>query len=129
MDEKVFFEEGGVRVTNSRFVVPSQTFAMAGITSVQHKTVNGKLLGPALAIAVGFITLLGGAGSGDGGGAIAIGIAILAGGAILFASRIKPVHHVKLRVASGETEAFTSKDGDYIERIVVALNNAMVYRG
>lgn len=34
MEEKVFFEHGSVKVTNARFVVDAQTFAMSNVTSV-----------------------------------------------------------------------------------------------
>lgn len=34
MSEKVFLDEGEVKVTQARFIVPAQTYAMAGITSV-----------------------------------------------------------------------------------------------
>ncbi len=35
MEEKIFLNEGGVIVTSARFVVPSQTYAMSGVTSVK----------------------------------------------------------------------------------------------
>jgi hypothetical protein len=35
MEEKVFFENGNVKVTNARFVVGDQTFAMAAVNSVK----------------------------------------------------------------------------------------------
>lgn len=35
MAEKTFLDEGGVTVTNARFVVPAQTYAMSEITSVK----------------------------------------------------------------------------------------------
>jgi hypothetical protein len=35
MAERTFLDEGGVTVTNARFVVPVQTYAMSGITSVK----------------------------------------------------------------------------------------------
>lgn len=34
MEERIFLKESGVVVSNARFIVPAQTFAMAGITSV-----------------------------------------------------------------------------------------------
>ena len=35
MEETTFFNEGGLTVTNSRFVVPGQTYAMSGVTSIR----------------------------------------------------------------------------------------------
>ena len=35
MAEQTFLNESGVTVTNTRFIVPAQTYAMSGITSVK----------------------------------------------------------------------------------------------
>ena len=35
VQETTFFEQGNVKVTNARFIVPSQTYAMSDITSVK----------------------------------------------------------------------------------------------
>jgi hypothetical protein len=35
VEEKVFFEDGANKVTNTRFVVGAQTYALSGITSVR----------------------------------------------------------------------------------------------
>ncbi|MFD1840221.1 DUF6232 family protein [Paracidovorax cattleyae] len=35
MNEKTFFEYDGVKVTNARFIVDGQTFAMSNVTSVK----------------------------------------------------------------------------------------------
>lgn len=36
MQEQIFLQENGVTVSQVRFVTPSQTFAMQGVTSVAH---------------------------------------------------------------------------------------------
>lgn len=41
----------------------------------------------------------------------------------------KPKYSVVLSSASGEAEALTSKDSDFISRIVKALNEAIIARG
>ena len=40
MEEKIFFNEGGVTVSNSQFVVGGQTYAMSEITSMRSVKVN-----------------------------------------------------------------------------------------
>lgn len=38
MDERVFLEENNIAVTNARFVVSGQTYAMSGIISVESSS-------------------------------------------------------------------------------------------
>lgn len=38
MEEKSFYNEGGVSVSNSRFIAGGQTYAMSGVTSVKSFT-------------------------------------------------------------------------------------------
>ena len=35
-NEKIYFDKGDVMVTKARFIVPAQTYAMSGITSVNR---------------------------------------------------------------------------------------------
>ncbi len=65
-----------------------------------------------------------------GGGALwyLIGI-VLIGIGIFLLIRNKPVYSVMLASASGESDAINSKDEDFIDRIVQALNDAIVVRG
>src|SRR4030067_1228435 len=43
---KIFFEEVGITVSNSRFVVRGQTYAMNEITSIKFIKANPSKLGP-----------------------------------------------------------------------------------
>ncbi len=123
-EEKVFFEQGNIKVTNSRFIVPAQTYAMSGVTSV--RTVYSQpLKGPAIlgifgAVCVGAIK--------DGEyGAAFVGLICVAIAVVWFIKRKR--YTVVLSSASGETEALTSKDSSLVSRIVAALNDAIISRG
>lgn len=117
MDEKVFFEHGSVQVTNARFKVDAQTYAIRNITSTAVWTKPQKWLGVALCvlIAIGSLT----------GNAIGVGVffLLLAGGLYWLG---RPMHFVKLSTASGEVKALQSREKHYVLHVVNALNDAMV---
>jgi hypothetical protein len=123
MEERVFFENNGVKVTNARFIVRSQTYAMNGVTSVKSHVTSPDRKGPLIAIGIGLLVLL----AADGAGKL-IGLAIAAFGVWLFMQQ-KDTHAVFLSSSSGEVEALSNQDEEYIGGVVSALNEALVYRG
>lgn len=120
-NEKVYFEEGGVSVTKARFIVPAQTYAMSGITSVKA-AVDQPLKGPAILGGIGVLMMF----SGEVG-AIIIGLLLIAGAVLWFIKGKK--HIVVLSSASGEAKALSSTNEGFIGRIIAALNDAIVARG
>ncbi len=122
MEEKNFFNEGGVSVTNARFMSQGQTYAMSGITSVKSFREGPSRKGPIVLGVIGLLALA------SGGVATAVGV-LLIGGAIALWFLQKPEFSVLLSSASGEAKALTSKDGDFISKVVAALNDAIVHRG
>jgi hypothetical protein len=126
MEEQVFLQEGDVSVSNARATLGGKTYAMANITSVAMAvTPASRKLGIIIAI-VGFLIFLAGASNSTGGALF--GILVLAGGTAL-AAMAKATYVVRLGSASGEADGLTSKDRAFIDRIVGALNKAMVARG
>ena len=119
MEEKEFFRYEDVAVTNSRFIVASQTFAMSNITSVKVFTDAPSRIGPIVCGAIGILALA---------GAPAFGLLLLAG-AVAWWFWQKTYYHVALTTAGGETKALTSTQRNYIEKVVRALNDAIVHRG
>lgn len=120
MAEQAFYSGGGVTVTNSRFIVPAETFAMSGITSVKSlkQTPSRKI--PITLIVIGLIAMY--------ARFTKVGLLFLAIG-IVWWILDKPKYAVVLCSASGETEALTSKDGGFISQVINALNEAIVARG
>jgi len=117
-EEKVFFEERGVKVTNARFVIGGETHSMSGVTSVrsQANKINRKPLFILAAI-----------------GAVAaifhwIGFVLIAG-AVAWWFLQKQTYSVILSSASGNQDALTSPDLPFIQNVVNALNDAIVHRG
>ncbi|SMG12479.1 DUF6232 family protein [Paraburkholderia susongensis] len=122
MDERIFLEEGGVKVTSARFIVPAQTYAMSGITSVKSKIEPAKRGGPIVVGVVGLCAMFAGLAG------VVIG-AILIALAVLWWRAQKGEYHVLLHSSSGEAKALSSKDESFIGRVVAALNDSIVARG
>lgn len=118
--ERTFFEQGNVKVTNARFIVPSQTYAMSGITSVKFFTEKPSILLPIAAFLVALLAMAG------RGNIWSIAAPLVVGVLLLLR---KATHHVVLSSASGETRALASKDKHFISNVISGLNEAIVSRG
>lgn len=119
MEEKMFYETGDISVSNSRFIVDGQTYAMGNVTSVKTgEEKANKATGVILAL-IGFFTLF---------GSIWVGLIILIVGVLAFIGA-KDKYSVVLSTSSGENQALTSEDKAYIEKVVFALNESIVSRG
>lgn len=123
MDERIFFDGRGVKVTNARFVVDEQTYAMNGVTSVKSSVTPPDRAALIVMAVIGLLLLLA-----LDGGAKLIGLLLL-GGAGWLLSQQKSLHAVYLSSASGEVKALSNEDEDFIGDVVRALNDALVHRG
>ena len=100
MAEETFLNEGGVQVTNARFVVPGQTYALSGVTSVSIHEKKPKRIGPIFLFIIGFFCLMGGF-SGSSGAFVAalvfIGLGVLwwISNSTKYAVRLMTVHAAK----------------------------------
>ena len=119
-----------VQVTQARFVVGEQTFAMAGITSVRHKVVKRSKVGALLGLGLGLAFLILGTQTPITGQAVSVlGVILLIIGTIALGYALQEQHTVALTTASGETTSIVSKDRGSITSIVSALNEAIIARG
>ena len=126
MSEQVFLDEDEVKVTHARFMVPGQTYAMSGVTSVAFDQDNPSKKGPVIVIVIGLLLML--IGFAEDATTGIIGFFILVAGIVWFLL-LKPTYYVTLHSASGESRALESKDGEWIEEVITALNDAIVARG
>lgn len=117
-EEKVFLDERGVKVTNARFLTFGKTHSMAGVTAVSSFIIKPNRKQPLILAAIGIIVAIF-----HWSGFIVIG------GAVAFWFLQKPKYTVSLSSASGNDDALTDPDKDFIFRVVDALNEAIVYRG
>ena len=119
MDEKTFFEHGDVKVTNARFISGGQTYAMSNVTSVKAFKESPNRIGAILLILIGLGVVTYN---------VAVGLLIIAAAAY-FIYRQKPVFHIMLATAGGETSALKTHQREYLSSVVSALNEAIVHRG
>ena len=57
MNETIFLDQPGVTVTNARFVVNGQTYAMSNVTSVKQGMTPASKVGPIVLLFFGFMSL------------------------------------------------------------------------
>jgi hypothetical protein len=123
-----FYCENGVRVTSTRLLVGSTTYAMANITSVRTSVAQPSRKGPLLVILVGLVLLLIAANSHAMAGMAFVSALIIAGGIFWWTSQ-KAIYAVRIASSSGESSPITSVNEERIDRIVQAINEAIVHRG
>ena len=121
-EEKMFFNDGGVTVSNSRMMYDGKTYAMSGVTSVKSWEKSPSRKGPIIMIAIGLLFLA----AGKSGIIMAL---ILIGGGIAWWISQKSDFSVMLTSASGETQAYTSTDKSFVNSIINAINESIVHRG
>jgi len=134
MDETVFYEDGGVLITNARAILGGVTYSLSGVTSVGMGRQRGNIA-PGLAIAIAGVIVFacGGFGLLERGswlswvwGILGLG-AIIAG--IYIVATAKARYTVIVGSSSGEKAALMSTDQAHIAEIVGAMNRAIVGRG
>lgn len=119
--ETQFYQDGAVTVTQSRFVTQSKTYAMRNISSVYVFEIEKNRANPIIMILIGIPFLF-------SGNIFWIGLIIIALG-ILWLISIKNEYAVRISTNAGETNSILSSNRIYIQKIVDALNDAIIYRG
>ncbi|KGT87026.1 QacE [Erwinia typographi] len=124
MEEKEFYSNGKVSITNSRFLVGSTTYAMNGVTSVKRGERPPSKAVPAIIVLTGLIMIFAASTLMFKG----IGVLLIVLG-IMWIKSLKTEYVVFLNSASGESQALTSTDKNYIDKVINSLNEAIIYRG
>ena len=122
-----YLDDKGVRITNTRAIVGSTTYAMANITSVSPGRIPAKRAGSVWLIIVGVVTIVVGL-IAQAWAIDILGIALFGAG-IWLAIVAKPRYTVRIGSASGTVQAIVSTDQKYIQSIVNAVNEAFIKRG
>lgn len=120
--EKIFYQDNNVLVTQSRFIANNKTYAMRNISSVSNYRITKNSTGIYLLIFIGIIVLI------AGGNGILWGL-LLIGVGITLIMTMKDDFSVQINSNSGESKALISKDQMYIQKIVDAINDAIIHRG
>jgi len=119
MDERTFFEHEDVKVTNARFISGSQTYAMSNVTSVKAFEAKPKRLGGILVLILGLAVAV---------NTPVVGL-IIAAAAGYYLYQQKTMYHLMLSTAGGETSALKTNQREYLDKVVAALNQAIIHRG
>lgn len=120
-NEIMFYQDGNVTVSQSRFITNSKTYAMRNISSVHIFEIVASRKLPVIMILIGFFMLFSDSARIVGFIIIALGV-----GALFL---IKNEFAVRISTNSGEANSIVSKDRAYIQTIVNALNEAIIHRG
>lgn len=139
MEERVYFDDRGVKVTGSRLVIGEvTTYAVSTINSVQYQQEEPSGCLPGAVGVLGLVLALGGLWSlfamSKTAGGIAASAVPLSFGALMIAAAIwlvrsgKPTYIVALTTSSGQVQALRDRDGHFIHAIVQALNQAIADR-
>jgi hypothetical protein len=122
--EVVYYADEAISITSTRAAIGGKTYAMANITSVsvrQDKTMVGC---GAVLVVIGLLLLLALPSSETRVcGVAGIGLLLIGG----FAVAHKP-YIVSIASASGESNFLQHKDSAYVQRIVDAVNQAILER-
>ena len=121
-NDKTFFQDNDVLITQSRIVIFGKTYAMRNISSVSI-TQESKLF-----LKISSIIMLIFALSGFFLKEYLIGIIAL-GIAVIMLLNSKDEYIVVISSNSGDNNALKSKNRDYIESIIAAINEAIIFRG
>ena len=133
-DPTFYMNKDGVRVTATRLIIPAKnskdgavTYSMANITSIKSvKNEQGRimgfllaLLGIALIVACRYLAL---------SSAMTIGIVLLVAG-LLIVLIMRPTYRLKITSAAGEDGSLKPYKKEEFDRIVMAINEAIIKRG
>ena len=125
-DEIAVYCDENIQITNLRAMMHGKTYAMANVTSVSTYTQEVSKVPGVIILVLGALFLLAAVGGDWVFGVIGVILLLLGAGAY---SASKHTYWVRIGSASGETNALSSRDRAYIERVVSAMNEAIVRRG
>jgi len=125
----VFLNANGFLVTNTRFEVPGQTFAMAGVTSVKVSKDVPSIFWPVILIVLGTtLTLIGLVNLDSASISVGCGLILLLIAGLWLLLK-KTVYHLILTTAAGEQRATSSTNGKFMQSLRLALTNSIIHRG
>lgn len=116
--ERVFFQDTFVTITQSRYIARGKTYAMRNISSVAIFKIPADNTPEIIIVVCGVLLLA----------AYGLGILLIILGIYLIRKK-KPSYAVRINTNAGETNSLISPNLAYIKKIVNAINEAIIQRG
>jgi hypothetical protein len=126
--ENVLLDENGFFVSNARFVNNKQTYAISGVTSVNQYIEQPSRKWPIITTIFGGLIFLQSLLTFHSVVGVIIGALLILLGVWLYRRKV-PLYGVVLHSASGQQRAAQCTDRLFIDRIITALNQAIILRG
>jgi uncharacterized protein DUF6232 len=112
MAEQIFFEQDKIKITSSRAIFGGSTYVINATASVRNYELKPERTWPIVLMIAGLFCFL---------------TTTLIGIVWWFLQKTK--YAVLISSASGEICAFVTKDKSLADRVVIAINEAIVHRG
>ncbi len=126
MEEKIYYDNGDVKVTNTRVVTNKQTYVLKNISLVEsEKTASSSCL-PVGVIIAGIGTAALGSGSLKNGWPFILTGLILVGMGVYLAKMSTSGYVVKITTNSGNSIAYTSYTKSEVDNVIRAINQAII---
>lgn len=122
--EKIYYSDNEITITSTRAILGGKTYAMANITSVSVAELQPNSGCGCAAIGVGLLMALGLFSSET----VLFGLLGLVGVAVGLAIANTKAYVVRIGSASGESDALQHGNREYVQKIVDAVNDAIVER-
>lgn len=115
MDKKIFFNQDGVTVSKTRFIVRGQLYEINKISLLTYKKLKSNRWFAMICLSIGVLFVL------DEGDLFAFGGCFLLLGIVAWVAA-KPRYAVIVKMPEGEVRALVSTDQSHVERVIQALN-------
>jgi hypothetical protein len=125
--EKVFFEQGSIKVTNSRFINGTTTYPIAGITSIVADVKEPSYSSAGWVAFVGIIFLIRGIVPPVSWGSIAFFVLLLVLAFGIVRTK-KPKFLIVFGTAGGDKDGLVTEDKVARDTVLQALNDAVAHK-
>jgi hypothetical protein len=124
-----YSDQKGVRITSARLIVGNTTYAMLNVSSVSMTVTKPSLFWPVTLVLVGAAIMLAALSHSRAATSLLVVGALLALVGVVAWRGSSPTYHVRISASSGESTALSSSDKGYVEKVIRAINEAIIHRG
>ncbi|WP_029147044.1 DUF6232 family protein [Methylophilus sp. 5] len=122
MDRKVFFSDGGIIISDSRFIASGYIYNIRDIISARQAVIKPPRALALFSISIGLLFLL------NEGRLFVVGGCAIALGVMTWIFT-RTTYAVMLKTATGEHAVLRDRNSGYVAQVIQALDAALVNRG